>query len=187
MSPTSEPRQALQTLLVFDDVLSDPVGYRQQALEREFADITLGADTFRGIAFAWDDTLLEAVVERFGSSRLTMPSFFRRSPLGQAEPNYIHSDKGEGEWTALLYLNPTPAKGDGTTFWARLTDNAIGGDFEQDEARDLSRWAPWEKVDAKFNRLLVFRSELFHSRALFDNYGVGEGARLVQVAFGVFA
>jgi len=36
---------------------------------------------------------------------------------------------------------------------------------------------------AKYNRMVVFDSKLPHSRNIFENFGSGESARLVQVAF----
>ncbi len=39
-------------------------------------------------------------------------------------------------------------------------------------------------MEARFNRLLLFVSDRFHSRSIHDNYGADEDARLVQVTFG---
>jgi len=38
-------------------------------------------------------------------------------------------------------------------------------------------------LKAKYNRLVVFPSDLYHSRNIFDNYGSAENARLIQVCF----
>ena len=116
---------------------------------------------------------------------LTTLTFFRQSPLHQEEPNYIHSDEGMGQWTAILYLNPEPAEGDGTTFWRFRPTGAIHGSARE-MAKDPGLWEPWQHVEAKFNRLLVFDSLYFHSRAIEENYGEGEAARLIQVAFGTW-
>lgn len=72
-----------------------------------------------------------------------------------------------GRFTGIYYLNPEPPAGDGTAFWRRY-----GND-----------WKMTRLVPARFNRLLIFRAGLHHSRALFDNYGHGDGARLIQVIF----
>jgi hypothetical protein len=72
-----------------------------------------------------------------------------------------------GKFTTIYYMNPEPADGDGTAFWER----------------DGDEWKLTRLVPAKFNRLLTFSAELHHSRSLFDNYGQGDGARLIQVIF----
>ena len=176
---------------VFDDVLPDPLAYRSAALARQFQTVDVGA-VFHGIAVCGDDPTLPAwMADRFGLPSLL--SFFRQSPEGQQEPNYIHTDCDMGEWTAILYLTPNPAPGDGTTFWRHIPSGRIATETgATSEAnlkevlawRDLSQWEPWRTVDARFNRLLVFPSPYYHSRALKQNYGHGETARLIQVLFG---
>lgn len=170
---------------VFDDVLSDPHAYRRQALAQKFGDVTLGPDTFRGIAMCPDPALTVALIGRLPMGVETTLTFFRRSPRGQAEPNFIHSDEDMGDWTGIYYLNPLPADGDGTTFWEHAGSSR--GPWTPDvdaSARERVGWNPWRHVPARFNRAVVFRSDLFHSRAIEANYGAGESARLVQVVFG---
>lgn len=179
------------SVLVFDDVLPDPEGYRQAALLRQFGTVDVGAQ-FHGIAFCGDDPTLPAwIADRFGVS--TDLTFFRHSPAGQLEPNFIHTDCDMGEWTAILYLTPNPPAGDGTTFWRHVQTGQIatmtGATSEANLAevlawRDRSQWEPWQTVEARFNRVVVFPSTYYHSRALEDNYGEGDTARLTQVLFG---
>ena len=98
-----------------------------------------------------------------------------------------------GEWTALLYLTPDPPEADGTIFWQRGDGARENGSQSLDsyvadaqEWRDLTQWAPWYRVPSKFNRLVLFPAPYYHSRALEQNYGTGDGARLVQVTFGEY-
>ncbi len=181
-----------EDVLVFDDVLPDPEAYRAMALAQPFGDVTVGNATFRGIASCPRLDLLDWIAEQFGDvGKVT--TFFRLSPAGQPEPNYIHTDRDMGAWTGIFYLTPQPADGDGTTFWRRVGS----GEYQStgttmDELlpewlawRDLAQWEPWQTVAAKFNRLVCFPAPLFHSRALFDNYGhTQDDARLIQVCFG---
>ena len=53
--------------------------------------------------------------------------------------------------------------------------------------RDPLQWEEVSRVVAKFGRVLVFAADRFHSRAIPENYGSGDDARLVQVVFGVGA
>jgi hypothetical protein len=150
---------------VLDDVLPDPLAYLAQVRRLPFRDVTLGPDTFKGIALSRRGDLEKAAEAETNAS--TFLSFFRRSPEGQVEPNYVHSDEMMGRFTGIYYMNPEPAEGDGTAFWEK----------------DGDEWKMVRLVPAKFNRLLTFNAELHHSRALFNNYGEGDGARLIQVVF----
>ena len=153
------------TIKVLDDVLADPMAYLSEVKRLSFRSVTLGPDTFRGIALSRRGEINKAAEAETNASSVL--SFFRRSPKAQVEPNYVHSDVAMGKFTGIYYLNPKPADGDGTAFWER----------------DGGEWKMTRLVPAKFNRLLTFSSDLHHSRALFDNYGEGDGARLIQVIF----
>jgi len=181
-------------MVVMDDVLADPVAYRQAVLARPFSDVSFGDVCFRGIQVARDDTFTDRLQQLFPQLTPTL-SFFRQSPLGQVEPNYVHTDRDMGDWTAILYLNPQPLAGDGTTFWRHRASGAIGSEASDSEAlleeqrawRDLAQWEPVGSIAAKFGRAVVFPADRFHSRAIPENYGTGDDARLVQVVFGIGA
>jgi hypothetical protein len=181
-------------MVVCDDVLADPDAYRLAALAGAFNDIIIGADVFHGIQLAEDEWLPAWIVERFPHLTPTL-SFFRQSPAGQREPNYVHTDRSMGEWTAILYLTPHPPPGDGTLFWKHRATGALsstttdGRALAAEEAawRDPMQWEEVGRVEARFGRVLVFPADRFHSRAMLKNYGTGVDARLVQVVFGLGA
>jgi hypothetical protein len=183
----------MPSLLIVDGALAEPMGYRQAALDAGFRDITFGAATFHGIQpIAEAEDELGPVVRRMQPLCEPTVTFFRHSPAGTPEPNFIHRDTDMGEWTAILYLTPHPPPGDGTTFWQHeptgFRQSAAETDAEhlaEGQAwRDLSQWTPWRTVAAKFNRLLLFPARAFHSRAIPESYGTGDDARLIQVMFG---
>jgi hypothetical protein len=176
---------------VFDDALQFPLIYRGAALTRTFATVDVGAK-FHGIALGADVVLPEVIAARFPELEPKL-SFFRRSPAGQEEPNFIHTDCDMGEWTAILYLTPNPPPDDGTTFWRHIATGRIetvtGATSDENLGevlawRDRSQWEPWRTVAAVFNRVVVFPATYYHSRALEQNYGEGDSARLIQVLFG---
>lgn len=174
---------------VFDDVLPDPEIYRAGALLCHYEDIAAGPAVFHGMAPIGESPLSQLLRDTFGL-HITY-SAFRLSPEGQEEPNYIHTDRDMGDWTAILYLSPEPPETDGTTFWRCLQTSSIQSTPEQDadEARgllwrDLSQWEPWHTVAAQFNRVLLFPAPYFHSRAIHENWGHGDDARLIQICFG---
>lgn len=169
-------------ITVLDDVLESPLAYRDQALAMDFHTIQTEQELWHGIALLEDSPIAELVAALVPGAQ-THLTFFRKSPEGQAEPNFIHSDEGMGAWTAILFLNPEPANGDGTDFWRYKPTGAIYGSARELD-KDPALWERWRHVDAKLNRLLVFDSLLFHSRAIEQNYGKDDSARLIQVAFG---
>ncbi len=169
-------------LIVRDDVLPDAAAYRRWALTQPFQTFQTGDEVWQGIAPITEWTPLAAAIVAQVPGAIVDLTFFRRSPYQQPEPNFIHSDEGMASVSAILYLNPDPPPTDGTTFWRYKPTGAVAG-----SARDLEKapglWEPWHHVEAKLGRLLIFDSWYFHSRALPDNYGNGETARLIQVAF----
>lgn len=172
---------------VFDDVLKDPQSYRCEVLGLEFKTYDFGHCAFHGIAVGGpSDELCDWIKGRFPKLKPIL-TFFRKSPFGQVEPHYIHTDVDMGNWSALLYLNPEPKEGDGTSFWTHRST----GEFENtvphlrsEEGKNIEQWTLRGRIEAKWNRLLMFRSSYFHSRAIHENWGDGDGARLLQVVFG---
>lgn len=180
----------MKDITIIDDFLPHPYSLLEAAQDREYKTETAEGVTFHGISVAKEDSLVpQMIAARFPG---TLPTFslFRRSPEGQVEPNFIHSDCEMGDWTAILYLNEQPAEGDGTDFWihnaSRAIATAIPGELLE-EGRTKEGWTLGSHVEARFNRLLIFPSQLFHSRAIFENYGQGDTARLTQVTFGRYA
>ncbi len=180
------------SITVYDDVLPNAHAHRAALLRRPFADVVVGPAVFHGLAsLDVGDPLTEWIADHLPALKPSL-TFARRSPEGQAEPNYIHTDVDMGEWTGILYLNPMPATGDGTTFWQHRGTGArqsqartqAEGMAEGAAWRDASQWAPWAVVPAIWNRLVVFAAPAFHSRAIAANYGTGANARLIQVMFG---
>lgn len=168
---------------VHDHVLTNPVDYRLKSLEQPFQRFDFGPIGFDGIALPYSHEFSQWLAAR---GLVPSLSFLRKSPAGQVEPHDIHSDADMGDWTALLYLNPHPPTVDGTVFWQRLeTGENRGPHVDAAIGKDRHQWAAWRHVFAKFNRCVIFSSALYHSRSIAENYGDGDDARLVQVAFGV--
>jgi hypothetical protein len=175
---------------VFDDVLPDPMAYRAAALAQTFETHIHNTVPFHGIAMSPPD-VSALIMERFPSYQPTL-TFFRQSPKGQMEPNFIHCDRTMGDWTALLYLTPDPPAEDGTDFWTHrptgdTKSTALGTESSLPEDEKIQATADWDRrthVAGTFNRMLLFPAPYYHSRAIFDNFGDGDESRLVHVTFG---
>ncbi len=172
---------------VFEDVIGDPEALRGQILAADFRTFEFPQATFHGINPDVPSAELLARIRGFFPRFSPTLTFARKSPEGQVEPHFIHTDVDMGDWSAILYLNPEPPAGDGTDFWVHRESTAIESFVpheRSEEGRDVARWALRRHVESDFNRLLVFPSSYFHSRSIFGNWGEGDDARLVQVVFG---
>lgn len=152
-------------IMIADGVLSNPEAYLKDVLDNEFVDIYDGTNMFKNIQPRdFDDEFASSVLEIVGSEYEVAWNFIRKSPKGQEEPNFIHTDEMMGDLTAILYLTKDHPEEDGTTIY--------GEDGK-----------PSVIVHSKFNRLFIFDAKLPHSRNIFENFGIGETSRLIQVTF----
>lgn len=183
---------AMSAICVVDDVLPDFASYVAGTRAQPFASVEPSpAAVFHGIAPTVSDALPQWIAARYPALTPTK-TFVRQSPVGQAEPNFIHTDRDMGDWTAIAYLTEAPPAGDGTTFWRWTATGAIASTATTGEAlleewlawRDAAQWEPWHTVPARPNRVVLFPACYFHSRAIPANYGTGDTARLIQVVFG---
>jgi len=170
-------------IFVIDGAL-DAAAHRAVALSMTYGDGVAGAAVFHGIAACPDEQVAEVLRSHFPGVEPTS-SLFRRSPFGQVEPHLIHCNSDVGEWTAIVYLNPMPPPEDGTLFWRHLPTGRTRGPWDPEAARDLSQWREWIRVGAMFGRIVAFPADLYHSRGMPMNFGIGDDARLVHVLFGV--
>jgi hypothetical protein len=151
-------------LLVVENVLKYPNEYVSDIHLHGFEDVADGEYVFRNIQIRGNnDDLAKLVSELFPDYEIAF-NFIRKSPLNQEEPNFIHSDEMMGEITCILYLNELSPSEDGTTM------------YDNDKN-------PLAKVYSKYNRMVAFDSNVLHSRNLFENFGEGQSARLIQVIF----
>ncbi len=173
---------------VIDDFLEFPNEYRASILERDFRTYDFGPDEkFHGICLMALTSAIPGKIRRQNPEADIMLSFLRKSPAGQVEPHLIHTDIDMGFWTALLYLNPDPPAGDGTKFWRHEATGAIESMIpheRSEEGKTTEGWTLWRHVEAKFNRMVIWPAQYFHSRAIADNWGTGDDSRLTQVTFG---
>lgn len=151
--------------MIFDNILFSPDEYVKEIQDNEFVDIYDGVNTFQNIQPRdYDDEFAQSVLELVGQNYDVAWNFVRKSPEGQQEPNFIHTDEMMGDLTAILYLNKEHPEDDGTTI------------YDNDKRKACTFYA-------KYNRAVIFESKLPHSRNIFENFGQGDSSRLVQVVF----
>lgn len=151
-------------LITFDNVIKDPLSYVSDIHYHKFQDFADGGSVFYNIQPRdGNDEFAKYVTNVFDGYEVAL-NFIRKSPRNQEEPNFIHTDEMMGDITCLLYLNEQAPDDDGTTV------------YDEDKKPLLTMYS-------KFNRMIAFDSNAPHSRNIFNNFGEGIGARLVQIIF----
>ena len=147
---------------IYEDVIGDVDTYVNSIFDFGFEDVQLEQDLFKSVQIRGEDELFEYLSFAYPNLE-TVLNFARRSPKDQEEPNWIHTDEMMGDLTAILYLNKKHPEEDGTTLYHKGKKSCV--------------------LKAAYNRLVVFNSDLYHSRNIFENYGFAKEARLIQVCF----
>lgn len=178
-----------EDILVVDNFLDNPLAVREHARLSEFYD-WLGPDgqVYRRVSLLKVPGVEQKLYEIFGQYSM-LGQAYRLNYEGERPNQSIHSDMGWGTHALVLYL----CEGEGgTAFWKHKATGAtrIKVDdqelFEQvkDDWEDADKWDQSLVVDLKFNRAVIYSSELFHSRFPFEAFGSHPGnGRLIAVAF----
>jgi hypothetical protein len=140
------------------------------------------------------------------SGHAIMPklSCFRLSLKSERPHSDVHADQVESPYAAVLYMNPDPAPG-GTMFYRHRATGLYGmptiedmkaagiktkkeqvkfGQSLQEDAKGLKHWDMHSLSGARWNRLIMYRSNLWHSRWPLDSYGkTPDTGRLIWVCF----
>lgn len=153
----------LRHFYLIDDFLDNPKDHIDDIYSGLFHEVDSPDGIFKGIQPRNNDEVKKKLCWFLRNEYEVAYNFVRRSPEGQAEPNFIHSDEMMGDLTAILYLSEL-YPGDGTTI------------YDEDLVDKV-------KFTAAFNRMIIFDSDLLHSRNIFRNFGDGKSARLIQVLF----
>jgi hypothetical protein len=148
--------------VVLEPVIENIDAYKQMILSNEFATWDFGyGQSFHNIA-KLEPTLFSTYLEGFLPAYTEVAHFARKSPEGQLEPNYIHSDEAHADLTALLFLSDHPD---------------CGTRLYSDDGK------PIVTIHMNKGTGFVFSSSVKHSRLLENNFGDGDEARLVEVVF----
>jgi len=151
-------------LILMSDVIKNPDKYVKDILSGDFYDVDIEGEVFKGIQQRPNDDEFAQFAMQYFPEFVVDYNFVRKSPMGQEEPNFIHSDEMMGDVTLILYLNKEHPKEDGTTI------------YEQDGSVAMVAYS-------KYNRVFGFDSNMLHSRNIYQNFGDEDSSRLIQVIF----
>lgn len=100
-----------------------------------------------------------------------------------SDRSWIHTDNFN-TWAGVLYLTPNAPVSGGTALYRYKQNQAtVKGQLDEPyESQDMTKWEIVDNIGNKFNRLVLYRANLFHSSV--DYFGNDKDTgRLFQVFF----
>ena len=196
-----------QSFLVIDDFYDDAMEVRRRALELDFLD-SGGKAYFAGRESRMvllNDAIVTGISRLIGHPLVPSPNsangHFRISLADDRPRQDVHVDPGR-DWAGVLYLTlPEHCQG-GTSFFRhkelgiermpsdRDEIKRLGFEDYEDmrnaivygDGHDRSKWEVTMSLPMQFNRLVLFRSWLWHSFT--ENFGdTLDNGRLIQIFF----
>lgn len=180
-------------LRVYDDFLANPESVRNRGLRAKYGNYRgKDGELYKRVHEGVIPEVVESINYAMGREVDLLGMGYRLNYNGELPNHSIHSDLGWGTYASVVYLS-TPPLGEysGTAFWQHHTgwDRCRKGEETVlvDVLQDWDCPDAWEQlafVPSEFNRAVIYRSELFHSRWPFAAYGTGpDDGRLIVVAF----
>ena len=162
----------------------------------------LGVGKFEGVGYVGEHKYMNLVLTRVMNGPIISGSQFARINKEGDPAAYIHSDRTDGQRTAISYLSHEKDENHGTGFYRLKPCDAFPEGLDempcyqtQDAMGTKGKWLQssmlrsspeeWELtlfVPGAYNRCVIFHAPLFHSRL--PAYGLGntpETARMVWV------
>ncbi len=198
-------------LASIDNFLDNALVVRSEALKQDFDVATeFQGLSYKGVVPVVDPVVLAGIAlglaELHGRPVKLDMTFYRLSKAGEDTPTWIHQDNSCSPFAAILHLTRPQFCVGGTAFWKhrRLGIDALPmSEFERlaagmvvdeqfcaDINKDGQTTDAWDMValaPMKFNRMVVFPSNLFHSR--WPQFAEGrnkDDGRLILVSFHSF-
>ena len=176
-------------VIITDDFYGDPDSVRQFALSQAF-DVTGNYPGSRTKSFLNPDIkeAIQTIVWPVGGEITKwydvdgMTGSFQLTTA--ADRSWIHTDHFN-KWAAVCYLTPNAPVTAGTGLFQYKKNGArtsVEMGNEAYDAQDMTKWIMYDVISNRYNRLVMYRGDLFHSSL--DYFGSGfEDGRLFQVFF----
>lgn len=174
-------------IIIVNDFCKDAQDVRESALAAGFGTWTpnsslVGSGKYTGMGFMGKHAImLHALSMHMGKPVIPNSMFFRVSNV-DSERAYIHSDRSQGQWTCVCYLSEHEDEY-GTGFWKHKETGLIEmpEEWMTDEAKakemvegSSSKWELRDVCAGAFNKAVIFKAPLFHSRLPMTGIGTGE-------------
>lgn len=178
---------------VQDDFFEDGDATRKSILSANFSDVTSPVDnvTYPDICLDVPEQVRNELISKISKimNLKVIPKFlFARAMIkGRPVPHKVHSDFNMAAYSAHVYLSPKWPEGSGTSFYRHQTEGEKGNyqtDWSQISHNEMDKWHKYARVPAKFNKLLIHRSEFWHMAEPQDAWGDNhKNGRLVLTMF----
>ena len=174
----------MSQLLILDNFLPDPNGFREVALAQEYRTVT-GPDgeSYPNVSMREPREFADLIEKAIGRPIVPRYTFLRFSTGQNPAGVHIHADGIVEKYVALLYLSLPEHCSGGTDFWKHkksgfsyLPDERdirrigksparVAADLRTDAENPEGKWDLIETVEMKFNRAVIYPTRRFHSRA----------------------
>lgn len=175
-------------LIIVDDFYSNPDGVRSFALGQEFARIDPypGLRTKSFLNEGTKDTIQQLLYNAGGivknwNEKDGLSGSFELATAN--DRSWIHTDHFKTTWAGLIYLTPNaPLSGGTGIFRHKRTGATRANQLESYESQDMTKWELVDVVGNRYNRLVLYHSDLFHNSLDYFGYSLETG-RLFQLFF----
>lgn len=176
-------------LIITDNFLGDPDSVRDFALQQAF-DVKGNYPGARTRSFLNPD-LKEAIQTIIWNAGGEVTNWYAQDGFTgsyqlttASDRSWIHTDHFN-KWAAVLYLTPDAPVTGGTGLFMYKKNKATTSSQMADEpydAQDLTKWDKYDVIANRYNRLVMYRGDLFHSSL--DYFGsTPQDSRLFQLFF----
>lgn len=172
-------------LLVIDNFYADPDSVRNFALSQEFS-VKGNFPGMRTKSFFTED--VKQAIEHYMQFAGKITNTYEKSGYTGAfqvatamDRTWIHSDP-YNMWAGVCYLTPNAPHTSGTgLFRHKATGNYRKVDQDY-EGYDYTKWDLFDVIGNRYNRLIIYRGDLFHASLDYFGDSVNNG-RLFQTFF----
>lgn len=186
-----------ESMRVVDDFLIDPMVIRNNAIQQGFADQEFQGSTYHTVNTNIPEEVQYAIEAAYGRAIKIHVAAFRQGKKNSPIHNLVHADNSCAQMAAVLYLNKPEDCVGGTAFWTHEQTgwDKMPSDIELRKAgytlesfgkewHEKEKWKLTSICGMRFNRVVFYSTEAFHSRWPFEGFGNNESnARLVLCVF----
>ena len=172
-------------LLIIDNFYSNPDSVRNFALSQEFA-VRGNFPGMRTKSFLTDD--VKSAIEHWMSFAGPVTNWFEDQGYTGAfqiataqDRTWIHADH-YNTWAGVCYLTPDAPHTAGTALYRHKESGEFRRSAADHEGYDYTKWDKFDVVGNKYNRLVIYRGDLFHASVDYFGDNIHNG-RLFQTFF----
>ena len=174
-------------VIITDDFYSNPDSVRDFALQQDFT-VTGNWPGQRTANFITDDT--KSAIQRIllgvageVTSWNDVPGLTGSFEIATAlNRSWIHTDH-HNTWAGVCYLTPNAPHTGGTGLFRHKAANAtMSHELDAYESQDMTKWDLMDRIGNRYNRLVMYRSDLFHMSLDYFGSDLYNG-RLFQLFF----